>query len=60
MSATKLTDTQRITLSTASQRQDRGIVLPANLRGGAAQKLVAKLIDLGLVEEIRARGDLTP
>ena len=60
MSAIKLTDTQLITLSAASQRQDRGIVLPAHLRGGAAQKLVAKLIDLGLVEEIRARGDLTP
>jgi hypothetical protein len=54
----KLTDTQLVTLSAASQREDRGIVLPPNLKGGAAQKLVAKLIDLGLVEEIRARGDL--
>jgi hypothetical protein len=54
----KLTDTQLITLSAASQREDRGIVLPPNLKGGAAQKLVAKLIELGLVEEIRARGDL--
>ena len=33
-------------------------MLPPNLTGGAAQKLVAKLIELGLVEEIRARGDL--
>jgi hypothetical protein len=33
-------------------------VLPPNLRGGAAQKLVTKLIDLGFVEEIRARSDL--
>jgi hypothetical protein len=32
--------------------------LPTNLKGGAAQKLVAKLIDLGLIEEVRARGDL--
>jgi Protein of unknown function (DUF3489) len=55
---TKLTDTQLVTLSAASQREDRGIVLPPNLKGGAPQKLVAKLIDLGLVEEIRARGDL--
>jgi hypothetical protein len=54
----KLTDTQLVILSAASQREDRGIVLPANLKGGAAQKLVAKLIELGLVEEIRARGDL--
>ena len=54
----KLTDTQLVTLSAASQREDRGVVLPPNLKGGAAQKLVAKLIELGLVEEIRARGDL--
>jgi hypothetical protein len=54
----KLTDTQLVTLSAASQREDRGIVLSPNLKGGAAQKFVAKLIDLGLVEEIRARGDL--
>jgi hypothetical protein len=32
--------------------------LPTKLKGGAAQKLVAKLIDLGLIEEVRARGDL--
>jgi hypothetical protein len=38
----KLTDTQLFTLSAASQREDRGIVLPPNLKGGAAQKLVAK------------------
>jgi hypothetical protein len=54
----KLTDTQLVTLSAASQREDRGIVLPPHLKGGAAQKLVAKLIELGLVEEIRVRGDL--
>jgi Protein of unknown function (DUF3489) len=54
----KLTDTQLVTLSAASQREDRGIVLPPNLKGGGAHKLVAKLIELGFVEEIRARGDL--
>ena len=54
----KLTDTQLVILSAASQREDRGIVLPPNLKGGAAQKLVAKLVELGLVEEIRARGEL--
>jgi hypothetical protein len=54
----KLTDTQLVTLSAGSQREDRGIALPPNLKGGAAQKFVAKLIELGFVEEIRARGDL--
>jgi Protein of unknown function (DUF2924) len=58
MSLAKLTDTQLVTLSAASQREDRGIVLPPNLKGGAAQKFVAKLVELGLVEEIRASGDL--
>ena len=33
-------------------------MLPPRLRGGAAQKVVKKLIDLGLVEAVRARGDL--
>jgi Protein of unknown function (DUF3489) len=54
----KLTDTQLVTLSAASQREDRGIVLPSNLKGGVVQKFVAKLTELGFVEEIRARGDL--
>src|ERR1700678_1339736 len=58
MPATKLTDTQLVILSAASRREDRGVVLPTNVKGGAAQKLVAKLIDLGLIEEVRARGDL--
>jgi hypothetical protein len=34
------------------------VVLPTKLKGGAAQRLVTKLIDLGLIEEIRAPGDL--
>ncbi len=59
MPANKLTDTQLVILSAASRREDRGIVLPANLKGGSAQRLVAKLVDLGLAEEVRARGDLT-
>jgi hypothetical protein len=32
--------------------------LPTKLKGGAAQKLVAKMINLGLIEEVRERGDL--
>ncbi len=30
----KLTDTQLVILSAASQRDDRGVELPANLKGG--------------------------
>ena len=55
---TKLTDTQLIILSAASQRDDHGVELPANLKGGAAQKVVAKLLTGGLVEEVRAGGTL--
>jgi hypothetical protein len=54
----KLTDTQLVLLSAASQREDCAVELPANLKGGAAHKVVAKLLTEGLVEEIRARGSL--
>jgi hypothetical protein len=54
----KLTDTQRVLLSTASQREDRGIELAANLKGGAAQKLVRNLLAEGLIEEVGAAGSL--
>lgn len=55
----KLTDTQLIILSKASQREDRAVELPASLKGGAAQKVVAKLLEAGLLEELEARGGLT-
>jgi hypothetical protein len=58
MSATRLTETQWMVLSAASQRDDHCAMLPPRLRGGAAQKVVKKLLDLGLVESVRARGDL--
>jgi hypothetical protein len=54
----KLTDTQLIILSAASQRDDRGVELPANLNGEAAQKVVDKLIRAGLLEEVQAGGSL--
>jgi hypothetical protein len=54
----KLTDTQLIILSAASQRDDRGVELPANLKGEAARKVVDKLIRAGLLEEVRAAGSL--
>ena len=54
----RLTDTQLIILSAASQRDDRGVELPANLKGEAARKVVDKLIRAGLLEEVRAGGSL--
>ena len=40
----RLTDTQLVILSAASQRDDRGVELPANIKGEAARKVVAKLV----------------
>ncbi len=54
----KLTETQLLLLSAASQRDDRALEPPPNLTGGAAQKVVAKLLTAGMVEEIRARASL--
>jgi hypothetical protein len=52
----KLTDTQRRLLAAASQRDDRALERPSNLPGGAAGKVVTKLLAEGLVEEIPSRG----
>src|SRR6516162_9545968 len=54
----KLTDTQRRLLAAASQRDDRALERPSNLAGGAAGKVIAKLLAGGLVEEIPSRGTL--
>jgi hypothetical protein len=54
----KLTDTQLVLLSAASQRDDRAIEIPTNLKGTAAHKVVAKLLTGGLLEEISANGRL--
>jgi hypothetical protein len=51
----KLTDTQILMLSAAAQRDDRCLVAPRNLKGGAAQKVAAKLIGAGLVKEVKAK-----
>jgi hypothetical protein len=53
--STKLTDTRLAMLTAASLRDDRCLVLPKNLRGGAAQKVSAKLSAEGLVKEIIAK-----
>jgi Protein of unknown function (DUF3489) len=54
----KLTDTQLVLLSAASQRDDRALERPANLTGGAVGKVAAKLLTEGLIEEIQSRGSL--
>src|SRR5438034_5243978 len=54
----KLPDTQLIILSAASQRADRGVELPTNVKGEAAQRVVDKLIRAGLLEEVPAGGAL--
>ena len=54
----RLTDTQLVILSAASQREDRGVEPLANVQGKAAGKVVAKLIRAGLLEEVKASGSL--
>jgi Protein of unknown function (DUF3489) len=54
----KLTDTQLVLLSAASQRDDRALERPSNLTGGAASKVVARLLTEGLIEEVPSRGSL--
>ena len=51
----RLSETQLVMLSAAAQRDDRCLSLPQTLKGGAAQKVVAKLIATGLVKEIKAK-----
>ena len=56
---TKLTDTQRVILSAASQRTDRlALPLPKSLKGGAAHKVVNALIEKSLLKEVRANRKL--
>jgi hypothetical protein len=43
----KLTDTQIVMLSGAAQRDNRCLVAPPNLKGGATQQVAAKLIGAG-------------
>jgi hypothetical protein len=57
-SPTKLTDMQLVILSAASQRKDGCLIAPSTLKGGAAQKLAAKLLKSGLVREIKAKAGM--
>ena len=54
----KLTDTQLVLLSAASQRHDGAIEIGAQLKDGAADKVIAKLLSQHLVEEIPAQNGL--
>jgi hypothetical protein len=54
----KLSDTQLLILSSASQRTDHAAVLPANLKGSAAKKVVDKLLNEKLLQELRAKDDM--
>jgi hypothetical protein len=58
MSPNKLTSTQLVILSAASQREDSVIELAPNLKGNAARKVVSKLLADGLIEEIKASSAL--
>ena len=55
---TKLSENQHALLQSASRREDRSFILPANLKGGAAQKVAAKLIAEGFAKEIKSKAGL--
>src|SRR5260370_35276649 len=54
----KLSHTQLLILSSASQRTDHAAVLPVNLKGNAAKKVVDKLLNEKLLQELRAKDDM--
>src|SRR4030088_1935650 len=54
----KLSDTQLLILSSASQRTDHAALLPANLKGRAATKVVDRLLNEKLLQELRAKDDM--
>src|SRR4051812_13031098 len=53
----KLNDVQLVILSSASQRQDGLAVLPEGLQAAPVKKAVAKLTELGFLEEVRVKHD---
>jgi hypothetical protein len=54
----RLTDTQLVLLSAASQRESRAVILAPELKGSAATKVVGGLLREKLIEEIPANGSL--
>jgi hypothetical protein len=57
-STIKLTDTQLVALTAASQRIDRCIVLPEHLKGGAIAKFAASFISKSVAKEIAVDADM--
>ena len=53
-----LSDTQFSILSAASQRPDHAAMLPANLKGSAAKKVIDRLLKQKLLQEFRAKDDM--
>ena len=58
MSPNKLTDTQLLLLSAASQREDGALDPAEGSKGGLTKKAISKLLTDGLVEEVPASGML--
>jgi hypothetical protein len=54
----KLTDTQLVLLSAASQREDAAVIIAPNLKGSAASKVVGKMLRDELIEEVSAGNSL--
>jgi hypothetical protein len=54
----KLSDAQRQVLSSALQRKDRAVLLPANLKGSAAKKVIDRLLNDKFLQELRAKNDM--
>jgi hypothetical protein len=54
----KLSDIQLLILSLASQRTDHAAVLPGNLKGSAEKKVVDRLLNEKLLQELRAKDDM--
>src|SRR5712671_6332073 len=54
----QLSDTQLLILSSASQRTDHAALLPANLKGSAAKKVVDRLLKEKLLQELHAKDDM--
>lgn len=53
----KLTDTQLVILSAASQRDDGLVIMPEKLKGGAAKAVAMKLMSLGFAKETAVKRD---
>ena len=53
--SSKFSHRQQELLSVAAEREDRLLPLPPHLKGGAAQKVAAKLVAAGLAKEVKAK-----